>query len=244
MRGSDLLKGAARIAAATGAFAVVHSLLASRRAKRAAERLVGEKGRNALYRPFYLAQSFVTFGALVVYVWRQPSDTLYRIRGPAALLMRAGQAAGLGYAVYAARQVGIADMLGLRGLTGWIGGTHVPPEPEAQGPAPDEDGEMRASGPFRLHRHPLNFAPLPVLWLFPHMTTRLAALNLASTAYLVLGSVHEEVRLRAAYGDSYARYQASGVPFFIPIGRPPSLPRAETRPDEGGRARVPPVPTD
>ena len=78
---------------------------------------------------------------------------------------------------------------------------------------------MRATGPFELHRHPLNFAPLPVLWLFPRMTTRLAALAGASTAYLVLGSLHEEVRLRSAYGPAYERYQRSGVPFYVPVPR-------------------------
>jgi protein-S-isoprenylcysteine O-methyltransferase Ste14 len=94
-------------------------------------------------------------------------------------------------------------------------GRQVHAPPEAQGPA-YEQGEMEATGPFRRHRHPLNFAPLPVLWLFPHMTSRLAAMNLASTAYLVLGSIHEEARLHSAYGTAYKRYLASGVPFYAP----------------------------
>lgn len=240
-RGKGSRAGVVAIGAACVAFGAVHSLLASRGAKRLAERLLGTRRRNALYRPFYLAQSTVTLGALLLYIRRQPGHTLYHVRGPAALIMRAGQIAGLAYAVAAAHQIGIPGMLGLRGLWAWTRGRDVPPEPEAQGPAivggrppygaltsspsrpspsPGEahaENRMRVTGPFRLHRHPVNFAPLPVLWLFPRMTTRVAALAGASTVYLLLGSIHEEVRLRAAYGRAYERYQKSGVPFYLPV---------------------------
>jgi hypothetical protein len=39
-----------KVAAATAAFGVVHSILASRPAKRAAARTFGERNRNGLYR--------------------------------------------------------------------------------------------------------------------------------------------------------------------------------------------------
>ena len=72
-------------------------------------------------------------------------------------------------------------------------------------------------GPFRYTRHPLNLAPLPVLWLNPVMTANLAVFNLAATVYFVAGSWHEEQRLRAAYGDAYEEYRRSGVPFYLPV---------------------------
>lgn len=215
IHGVPALRGALKIIAATAMFGIGHSILASRAAKRCAERALGTERRNALYRPFYLVQSVVAFGGLVWYVNRQPGCTLYRVPQPWATLMRVGQAGGLIYATAAAYHVGVARMLGLSGLAAWASGRSVPAEPEAQGPLYDRRA-MKLTEPFRWHRHPLNSAPLPVLWLFPHMTSRLAAMNVASTAYLVLGSIHEEARLRSAYGSAYDRYLASGVPFYAP----------------------------
>ncbi len=208
--------------AATALFGLVHSALASRAAKRRAAEWFGERNRDGLYRLFYIGQSLVTFAALAAYIRRQPGRELYHVRGPLALLLRAGQAAALVHATAAARQVGVGRMLGLESLAAWQGDGPVPPEPEAQGPALGPDGEMRATGPFAWSRHPLNFSPVPVFWLNPRMTTNLLAFNLAATAYLVVGSVHEEVRLRAAYGDAYRHYQESGVAFYVP--GPPRLP--------------------
>jgi hypothetical protein len=48
------------------------------------------------------------------------------------------------------------------------------------------------------------------------MTTNLLAFNAAATIYLVVGSLHEEARLRDAYGDDYDAYLNSGVPFYLP----------------------------
>ena len=67
-----------------------------------------------------------------------------------------------------------------------------------------------------MSRHPLNFWMVPVIWLWPRMTVKMAAFNVAVTIYLIAGSRHEEARLRAAYGAAYARYQASGASFFLP----------------------------
>ena len=110
-------------------------------------------------------------------------------------------------------------------LTGGGSARPVWPAPEAQGPAPDAgdagdahdaQGRLRTGGPFRWSRHPLNFVPLPIILFAPTMTLKRAAFAAASAAYLVLGSLHEELRLRRAYGDRYLRYQRSGVPFYLP----------------------------
>lgn len=205
-----------KVMAATTAFAVVHSALASRGAKRAAIKTFGERNRNGLYRVVYIAQSAVTFALLAAYIRGQPSREIYRVRPPLSLLMHCAQAAAVVYATAATRQVGIRRVVGLNSFVAWLGEGPVLPEPEAQGPALDEQGLQRVAGPFGWSRHPLNLAPLPILWLWPRMTTSLLAFNAAATVYLVIGSLHEESRLREAFGDKYIAYEQSDVPFYLP----------------------------
>jgi len=212
-----------KVAAATAAFGVVHSFLASHTAKRAATRTFGERNRNGLYRVFYIGQSFVTFGLLAAYIRRQPSRELYRVERPLAHLIHAIQAGALVYATSAAGQVGLWRITGLESFLAWLGDGPVPPEPEAQGPALDEEGRRHAAGPFAWSRHPLNFAPLPILWLWPRMTTSFIAFNTAATIYLVIGSLHEEARLREEFGDDYDAYLNSGIPFYLPAPERSSL---------------------
>jgi hypothetical protein len=157
--------------------------------------------------------------------------------------MHAVQAGALLYATAAAAQVGLRRITGLESLLAWLGDGPVPPEPEAQGPALDDEGRRHAAGPFAWSRNPLNFAPLPVLWLWPRMTTTLLAFNAAATVYLVVGSLHEEARLREAFGGDYDAYLRSGVPFYVPTRtaaacRPPAQwrtcrPSGNDRPDRG-----------
>ena len=216
-----------KIMAATALFAGLHSLLASRAAKRKAVELLGERQRNALYRPFYNAQAVVTFGALALYCFKLPDRELYRVRGALAWSMRLAQAASLLYLLSAARQIGFLRFAGAPNLLQWLGGqTSIAPEPEGQGPILDIDGEIKATGPFRTSRHPLNFAMLPALWLMPRMTINLAAFNLVTTIYLFVGSLHEEKRLTESYGRAYLDYRQSGVSFFVPSVTPALTPKS------------------
>ncbi|HEY8605944.1 MAG TPA: hypothetical protein VIM12_02370 [Noviherbaspirillum sp.] len=214
----------AKTAIATLAFAAVHSALATRQAKQAAARLLGDERSDAAYRVFYVGQGLLTFAALTAYCASLPAQTVYRLRGPGALLLRAGQLAGLLPLVAGLREVGLKRWAGVDRLQAWRHGRALPAAPAAQGPELTEDGRLTAAGPFRWSRHPLNFAGVPLFWLTPHMTTRRLAFNAIGTAYLVLGSLHEEARLKTAYGDAYARYRQSGVSFFWPT--------AHRRPDD------------
>src|SRR5205085_6801784 len=127
-----------KVAVATAAFAGVHSLLASRGAKRWAERAVGTRARNGWYRPAYNAVAVATTAALVGYVARQPSRTVYHVRGPLAGLMRLGQVASAAGFVAAVYEVGLSRLSGLGNLWAWVrGDRHVPREIEAQSVTPD-----------------------------------------------------------------------------------------------------------
>ena len=206
-----------RVAVLFVAYALVHSGLATRQAKDLASRLAGARYRNGLYRVLYNAQAVVTFGLAAWAFCRLPDRTLYRVPAPWSWAMHVTQASGLGLMLAAAHGVGLARITGLGPLAAFLSGGHPEPEPEAQGPPPGGDGEMRSVGPFRFTRHPANWGPLPIVLLFPRMTVNRATLAALSVAYLLLGSVHEEVRLRSAYGAAYDRYRRS-VPFLLPRG--------------------------
>ena len=219
------MKPASKMACATAAFALLHSALASRAAKQAATAIAGERQVQAGYRLFYVGQSFLTFFGLLAYGSRLPTRTLYRVDGRAGLVLRLGQAAGFAHLLAAARPTGLLRLAGWRNLQAYRRHMPIPREPVAQGPEEGPDGVLQVAGPYRWSRHPLNFTGMPILWLTPHMTTRRLAFNLVSSAYFIIGSLHEEVRLRAAYGERYQRYQRNGVPFFWP--RPPALQQAQ-----------------
>lgn len=207
-----------KVAAATAAFALVHSFFCSRQTKRAAATLLGERTRRGLYRPFFILQTGLTLGMLYLYSRPLPDRELYRITGRGRWLILAVQGGVLVYAVQAGAQIGFREFAGLPNLLAWLrGDPEIPVEPEAQGPALRPDGSLRAEGPFRWSRHPLDLAPVLVLWLLPRMTAKLATFNAVSTLYFYLGAFHEEARLREAYGEAYARYQQSGCPFFLPL---------------------------
>lgn len=209
----------AKIGLATVAFAAVHSVLATRTVKRKAGDVVGQKRRDGGYRVFFVAQSLLSFAALLAYAAHLPKQTVYRVKGPAALLLRLGQAAGALHLLAGLRQIGFRRWAGIENLQALHAGRPIPPGPVAQGPEVMDNGLLDAGGIFNWSRHPLNFSGIPIFWLTPHMTTRRLSFNLVSTVYFVLGSMHEEARLADAYGKHYRRYASGRVPFFLPSGR-------------------------
>jgi methanethiol S-methyltransferase len=156
-----------------------------------------------------------------------PDRTLYRVPAPWSVLLVALQAAGLGLMASAAWAVGLPRITGLGSLAELLAGGRPAPEPEAQGPPPGPNGELLMRDPFRVTRHPANWGPLPMVLCFPHMTVNRATLAALSVTYLVLGSIHEERRLEAAYGDAYRRYRRR-APFLARV------PRGRRRPTSSG----------
>ncbi len=211
-----MFKSIFKIMTAAVLFAGVHSLLASRTAKVAAIALFGERKRNGIYRPFYNLVAISTFGALIIYGTKLPDRELYHASNGLAKLMRFAQIAAVIYMLYGMQQIGFLKFYGVSNLLAFLKRQpFILPEPEAQGPVLDTNGEMKATGPFRASRHPLSFGMLPVFWLMPRMSVNLAAFNLIATVYLFVGAAHEEKRLRAIYGNAYLDYQKSDAAFFI-----------------------------
>ena len=71
------------------------------------------------------------------------------------------------------------------------------------------------TGCYSVVRHPLYFFSLLFMVFNPVMTMQWLLLTIMSSIYFVVGSLIEEKRMVAEFGDAYRSYQRD-VPFLIP----------------------------
>ena len=205
----------ARVVWICALWALVHSVLASKQVKDLIRRIAGSRYRDGLYRSTYNAQSVVLLLWAARRFARLPDRELYHVRHPWSWLFRASQVASLGVLLSGVRVMGILNFAGIGPLWDFLRGKDIRPEPEAQGPPIGVDNEVAMAGAFRFTRHPGNLGALGFFLFMPRLTANRAVLTVLVTLYIVLGSVHEEYRLQAAYGDAYERYRRV-VPFLVP----------------------------
>jgi protein-S-isoprenylcysteine O-methyltransferase Ste14 len=199
-------------------WALAHSVLASKQVKDQAHRISGPRYRDGPYRFTFNAQSVVSLLWAARRFSRLPDRELYRVRPPWSWLFRASQAASLGVLLSGVWVMGTMRFAGLTPLQDLLAGSAVRPAPEAQGPPIGPGDEVVRAGTFRFSRHPGNLGALGFFLFLPRMTANRAVLLALVGLYVVLGSMLEEYRLRAAYGATYERYRRA-VPFLVP-GRP------------------------
>src|SRR5215218_2285740 len=204
-----------RILVACTALAAVHSLFASKPAKDLARRIAGSRYRNGLYRLAFNIKSVLFLVWATQWFLRLPDREIYKVEAPWSWLFRAGQVASLGVLLSAVRVIGLLDFAGISQLRSLLAGSDPAPEPEAQGPPLGANGQLVTDRAFRFTRHPSNLGALGVLTLFPRITVNRTTLAALVALYVVLGSLHEERRLRAAYGEPFERYRRE-VPFLVP----------------------------
>ena len=205
-----------RVLGVCTALAAIHSLLASKLAKDLARRIVGPRYRYGLYRFAFNAKSVLFLVWATWWFLRLPDREIYRVRAPWSWVFRAGQVASLSVLLSAVRVIGVLDFAGISQLRTLLAGLDPDPEPEAQGPPLGADGQMATAQPFHSTRHPSNLGALGVFLLLPRMTINRLTLLVLVALYVILGSLHEERRLRVAYGEPFERYRR-GVPFLVPL---------------------------
>jgi protein-S-isoprenylcysteine O-methyltransferase Ste14 len=180
-------------------FGIVHSILASLKAKALARRWWGERA-DRLYRlAFNMLAPVTLLPALALFVFL-PRRILYVIPLPWMYLSGALQVLAVVALAIGLLQTGLMSFSGLAQLAN---------------PRVEEAQHLVTGGLYQYVRHPLYTAGLVFIWLTPMMTDTLLALNLGATVYLVGGAMLEEHKLLQLFGQAYADYRAR-TPMLIP----------------------------
>jgi protein-S-isoprenylcysteine O-methyltransferase Ste14 len=82
--------------------------------------------------------------------------------------------------------------------------------------APEASSNLTTTGLYRYIRHPLYTSGLALIWLIPRMTVNLLTINLALTAYILIGATLEERKLIKEFGQEYRDY-INSTPMLIPF---------------------------
>ena len=177
---------------------IVHSLLASLKAKELALRWFGAQAMH-FYRLLYNVFAVLSFIPILAIAALTNSPILYIVPFPWSGLMVFGEILAVAGLVVAFLQTDVWDFIGLRQLG------------DAKAAS-----ELKTGGLYRYVRHPLYAAGLAFIWLFPHMTLNILVLNIPLTIYILIGAFFEERKLRSAFGKEYADY-AAATPMLIPF---------------------------
>lgn len=129
-----------------------------------------------------------------------PGTVLYRVEWPWIILTSIGQLAAVILLLLGLLQTDVWHFIGVRQLLQ---------------PAEQQPSRLVVTGIYRWVRHPLYTAGLLFIWLTPVMTTSVLALNLGLSLYIYIGSIFEERRLLAEFGQAYQDYRTC-VPRLIP----------------------------
>lgn len=181
-------------------YALLHSLLATLRAKAQARKWFGSLADRA-YRLIYNLIAGLTFLPILALLAALPDRKLYVIPFPWVVLTSGLQLFAILGLVVALLQTGVWSFFGLRQIV------------SSQS---EEDDHLVLHGLYRWVRHPLYTTGLIIIWLLPVMTVNLLALNVGLSAYLVIGAYIEERRLVKQFGQIYKDYQER-VPMLTPF---------------------------
>jgi protein-S-isoprenylcysteine O-methyltransferase Ste14 len=184
---------------AVAGFGLVHSLLASQTVKSLAQRWLGASA-GRVYRLFFNFLGVLTLLPALALLLILPDRSLYAIPRPWVYLTLIFQGLAVVILLVGVKQTGFVAFSGL--------GQLADPDIETRRP-------LVTDGLYRWVRHPLYSAGLVFIWLIPHMTINLLALNLGLSLYIFVGTYFEERKLLNAFDPAYAAYQRR-TPLFFP----------------------------
>ncbi len=199
-------------ALAWSGWCALHSLLIDSPLARGLRRLLGR--RQAAYRLLYNLLSLLS--VVVLFGWQRtlPASTVLVLPAWSLPLRLALVAAALYLFIAGCRAHDCRTVLGLAQIETARRGLH-PSEPQ-----------LSTTGILHHVRHPWYAAGLALLWSFGSYTDVELAVHAVLTVYFIVGSLLEERRLLAQFGDRYRRYQQA-VPMLVPRpwrSRPGPLP--------------------
>lgn len=187
-------------------WSVIHSVTASHTAKAYARKWLGDRHADGLYRLLYNIISIITFVPLMAVAALLPDQPLYRFPDwliPFTILIQLICVIAILLAVI---QVDLWSFVGLRQLLRWLERVNDPESP----------ARLIRSGMFAVMRHPIYFFSLVALWLTPVMSLNTFTLFVCFTIYFWVGSIFEERKLVAEFGEEYKQHQRS-VPRIVPF---------------------------
>lgn len=191
-------------------WALLHSVMASRRVKARVRGWMGERPFTGLYRLLYNLFAFLTILPVFYALWvAVPPTLIWQIPAPWAYGVTAVRLIALVGLLLSFLQTDVWDFIGLRqALRFWQGA-------EGDGPPP----KLVTGGMYALVRHPLYFFSMLFLWASPTMLLPNLLFNLLASGYFWAGSRVEERRLAATFGETYENY-CQRVPALVPWPKP------------------------
>jgi len=190
-------------------WALVHSVTAAFGLKRIFRKRFGDQAYAGWYRLLYNGFSILTFFPIYLLIpILMPNSILWQWSRPYHFVALAFQFTGLFGLLYSLWITDVWEFLGIRQAVWYLKG--------AQGTDPQP--EFTTRGPYAVVRHPLYFFSLLLLWFNPIMTISSFVFYILVTLYFYIGSIYEERKLAASFGDAYHAYQQR-VPRLIPFTR-------------------------
>jgi protein-S-isoprenylcysteine O-methyltransferase Ste14 len=151
--------------------------------------------------PVYAIASGIVVLGLVLF-WQESAYTIFTLQGIARWFFRAVFFLAI-FNVLWALSTGFFVLYRVQPNLDDLRGTEPQPAP------------LITHGPYHWIRHPLYVSALLLLWSYPDLTLDRLLLNMLFTVWVIAGTLLEERKLVASYGEAYRSYQRK-VPMMIP----------------------------